>query len=574
MANEEFTYADYFAAAAGTQAIYSPPFDHSHIAGMNSAFAYFDLGGLHPLHPQFNRVWFGCSYAFGADGNCGPVALAAEDANTQGVVVSAVSYAGFVGDCDGPGCWNLRGRMPHQFLANGAQAYIGTLVRNYLYGEPVYIEVGGESTLTEYDYSEIRMGIPLFTKRFIDHWGNTSDPLAAFYLAKVDMLRAGYGMAASPHASVEQKMGHGLVYYGVPGAAVDCPACLSQTTKPVFPDTLASPEVAIDVKRPLEVLEVINPNAREVRETGAALTQGCGFLDCNNATRDSDFDGLSDALEWRLTYEFDPFLEFDDEEITNPWSSYEFDIYHQVSPESGTRDAGTILLTYIFAYDQDYGSVNWGWLPDWGKTVFEAHTGDTEKVWIRLRYKFEEPLLWVWMDGFEIKRHGHDPVAYPPVSGGGPYLYISRDKHAAYTGMVECETATYATVEFEECGDGPRGWASDFAGYLHANHNVGEAQPEDLIEGEPFNGTRHWQEYTYTFNGFPLWDMEGPFCGNVVNCTAVWDFKLVEWFRKIPYIGEPIAGRFFDKGSGPFGPYWCRVPVPIIPPFHSLEWGQ
>jgi hypothetical protein len=385
-------------------------------------------------------------------------------------------------------------------------------------------------------------------------------------------LRNGYGLMAKGEGGFEVKMGHGLVYYGVPGPAP------KWTAKPTEPNTSASPWVAINVERPLEVLETVDKPV-PARGTGMMLGQGCGFLDCADQTADSDRDGLSDALEWRLAYEFEPFLEFDEAESANPRNPYDLDIYHQVSPESGNGTTGKILLTFVLAYDQDYGSVNYTWVPQGAESVFEAHSGDSETMRVRLDYEFAFPYLWVRMDGYEIKRHFDDPESYDPVSGGGPYLYISRDKHAAYPSVEECHNYTFEQFElnthvrFEECAGGPSGWASDLTGYLLSNHNVGEVEP----------GTRHWLEHTYTFNNYPLWDENARFCGNHDNCDRYWSpiktaidashsfFEpLVGW---LPYgskandlatgVNEGIAGRFFDKGAGALAPKWFADPQPV-----------
>ena len=140
-------------------------------------------------------------------------------------------------------------------------------------------------------------------------------------------------------------------------------------------------------------------------------------------------------------------------------------------------------------------------------------------------------------------------------------------------------------ISFEECGGGPRGWASQFASYLRTNHNVGE---------DGSNSTQHWATHTETFNQFDLWTKSGRFCGNNDDCAKYWtpmksviywpdETQVVNtvysackaiWLCKPLEIGQQVvkgaAGRFVDKGAGVFGDKWWSPPRPLRSPANLL----
>lgn len=554
LAQDQHFYAETLATAfSGARVFYAEEtvLDGS---GVDAIYNYFALNNCSGVRND--------SWCYASDGL--PFhAFGTEDASSRGVVVTEAGYGAAY--CSWQPCnGNIDSSIPLRFLHSGARAFIGTTVSNYWLPR---IEMHSSGAIL-FDYRGIGQGIPRFAADMINDWSASGSPLVAFHRAKVKML--GSARPTNPSADMIAKMGHGLVYYGVPPALADCPACVPQQVKPSIPNRYQSSAITIDVERPLEVLE-----------TGERLTAGCGFLDCDCAMQDSDLDGLPDTLEWRLAYEFEPFLEFDEAERANPRDPYSLDIYHQVSPDRHKDYGDTILLTYVLAYDKDYGSVNWGVVSGLGAdSVFEAHSGDTEMMRVRLDYAFDYPYLRVWMHDFEIKRHFDAPESFPPVNGGGPMLYISRDKHAAYISEDECHAYTFAGIPFEECGGGPRGWASELVDYLHTNHNVGEVEDPDFK-------TQHWRQYTYTFNDTYLWETNGDvrFCGNTPDCARYWSpvEMAIHWKDELPVFGqvygickkiwlckpfewidetrEGILGRFFDKGAGPFGPKWNQEPI-------------
>jgi hypothetical protein len=535
MVGRGLTYAEEFAAAVGTSVVYSPPFDRlrGSAGGVDSTFAYFDLvGAMVGNPPLFNRVWYGCESHLGP---CGTVAFTAEDARSRGVVLTAASYAGLTG-CLQPGCPHIGGTIPIRFLANGARAYMGTTASNYRIPAPVMgeactgwwrwktcsdVQVGDDY------YSQTTPGISSFARGFISYWSSSSDPLVAYYLAKVDALHHAYQMAWHEHGRQELKMMHGLVYYGVPDprSFVACPGCASI---PVCPSGDGS---------------------------------------------DCDGDGLPDQLEHDIVNTFKPRLVFDRRETEAAIEALQ--VYWQVSP-ADLAGSNVAVLTMIMTWPYDYGPGRREGVSLWdklwcslGDTVadFEymaQHCGDTEGI--RFFVQYRDGTSWEgvadslpardWhLTHIDWKRHSEgfddpgDPIAVRKLEeqeglkrdGRHPIVYVSGRKHAMYPDPLQCEYYTESQalcrIWFELCEPGVSVLPD-----TPYDHNVGERPREDAGESSP-----HVYRLLDDLPEFPYeraWS-EDRFCGGFAE----------EW-QCVKVHPAPWVGKTIPTCSGGMGNMW------------------
>jgi hypothetical protein len=498
MVNGWFGYVGNFSSNVPTKLVYSPPFDRTQNIpnGVDSGFVYFDLvNSTNPQDPNFNRLWYG----WDPYSNNYLAAFSKDDANSQGVVLAVTSYGGLVFGCSAPGCPNIQGFIPLQFLESGARAYIGSTVYNYVFPGLICGEDGICSNSR--DYANPEAGMPIFARQFLGSNGMYT-PLAAYYLSKVSFLNAATGLKG-PYL---WKMGHGLVYYGVPDPETECLACVEQAVNPVCPSG--------------------NPD-------------------------DCDGDQLPDSWEHQLVETFKPYLIFhrDDVEFNDGQPP---EMYWQVSP-GAVEGTNGVWMTMVITYTMDGGISRYEPAGIWdqakcrlggcivgaaislgnpyacvgGAVLIEEfaewtnigalvgkHAGDTEG----LRFFLAPDANGNWrITHIDWKRHNHEkfgnPVPQPqcavefagfcyeygpayapdPVTGfsSHPILYVAKDKHAVYGSKEECENATFpliherlssyptdadCTIKAEICGDPSSGDGFGMLLDSPLDHNVGERE--------------------------------------------------------------------------------------------------
>jgi hypothetical protein len=197
---------------------------------------------------------------------------------------------------------------------------------------------------------------------------------------------------------------------------------------------------------------------------------------------DEDSDGFSDEDELWLAQTFNPYYIFDENESVNLYNDAL--MLYQVSP-TPELPACTVLITYIAHFPIDGG--------DEMDAGFGVHAGDNEAVRICAVHDTERQVWWAY--SVVIHRHYDAPAGYvrdgeyffSGITHGMSWdtihfrdgehiiLYVSKDKHAAYTTEHECES--YHVVpkglpdvwDFEDCS----GW--DFGYFsIRPELNVGE----------------------------------------------------------------------------------------------------
>jgi hypothetical protein len=543
LANVDFTYVESFAVNVQSQFLYSPPFnaDAASPRGINSSFVYFDLVNVSNAQDQrFNRTWYG--WDFSGRSSVHTPAFYAADANSQGVVVSATSYGAWLFGCNAPGCPNIQGTIPLEFLANGARAYIGATALNYITpGHVCYPD--GMCTNTR-DFGNMEGGLPDFTHRFLQNSGPYA-PLSAYYLAKVHFMSSGLGQ----QQLFNRKMGQALVYYGVPDPDSDCLSCMEE--------------------------QIQNP------------TCPSGVLE------DCDGDQLPDQWEHQVVQTFKPYFIFhpEDPDLADGQPP---PVYWQVSPAS-LNGVGGVWLTMITAWTYDSGITRYdpaGWsnelkcrayaclaaeavtfgqtyggacaagatgvekFAEWTEldSMIGAHAGDTEGLRFFIAPDANDNWLITHIDW---KRHEHErfgdpvpidasvcytefsgtcwdtgppPFAADPVTGMNthPVLYVAKGKHAVYPSPTECEDATFnlteripkvgddipsCTIYMETCPNDKAG-----TGMLLEtpfDHNVGERERVARLGELGTVQTRfHLADAMRELPGEYAWSMDH-FCGGV-----------------------------------------------------------
>jgi hypothetical protein len=162
---------------------------------------------------------------------------------------------------------------------------------------------------------------------------------------------------------------------------------------------------------------------------------------------DVDHDGLDDSCEYALAMKFAPMLSTSiwDEDVSREpyWAARPHEFY-----------SNAITIIYMLSYYRDNGPVG-------SCSVFEVHfcqphAGDSEFIVAFLVWDSETE-HWVLNQAFLSAHYEalgnssrwvfQGEFEYPGKTGGYPRVYVSRDKHANYVSVGECDDGGYVQMD-------------------------------------------------------------------------------------------------------------------------------
>jgi DNA-directed RNA polymerase subunit RPC12/RpoP len=267
------------------------------------------------------------------------------------------------------------------------------------------------------------------------------------------------------------------------------------------------------------------------------MSEGPGVYSiAGSSSADSDDDGLSDAFEKWIVDAFHPHLYFDEGECMDPYK--DLMRLYQVTPVYFPYDAKGydgpwgVLLTFVVAYKRDCGDPVAG---------INDHWGDSEAMRMLIASDRENSSTWRVM-ALMISRH-YDPWEYYETSefrwvdGTHPIVWVSENKHAAYSSHGECSEYSLTglgVVRYEDCGSSLKLDYTITEGM--DGFNVGERYSH-IIDEIPSNGLG-------LFSNEFVWD-DVRFCGgrsgaNRPDCAGEMTGM---WWYPIDDSGDPDEAR-------------------------------
>lgn len=209
---------------------------------------------------------------------------------------------------------------------------------------------------------------------------------------------------------------------------------------------------------------------------------------------DPDGDGLAQSFEDAAIEKLNPVIEFDEAEdfLAHPDQLPAATLAH-VRPWPSYADVQYVLFEFLptFALDGGVGITFEGWGDDWSRVAYEAHRGDSEKVF--LAYEVVDDQNLTFAGAYTSAHHGetcHDGAWEPTGEtcntanravidlgslsryeeteqmcgtlefddAGRIVVYPSRNKHAMYPSKATCEAATLVVLRTTATGWNPFSW--------------------------------------------------------------------------------------------------------------------